>query len=150
MAGLPFEHFVVVLDTSVIVKWFREVLANRALIVRDAYLAGQITVVVPSLVAYELANVLRYKDDLSTDQVQKAVGGLFAIGMEWMPPSSDGLRRTVEIARTYNTTVYDAAFAALAEGLEAAFLTADERLARQLSTLPFVHFLGEVGEGMRL
>lgn len=146
MTGLPFEHSVVVLDTSVIIKWFRhgEVLANRALIVRDAYLAGQITVVVPVLVAYELANVLRYKDDLSTHQVQNAVDSLFEVGLEWMPPSSDDLRRAVEMARNHDTSVYDAAFAALAEGLDAAFLTADERLARRLDTLPFVHFLGEV------
>jgi predicted nucleic acid-binding protein len=146
MSGLPFEHSAVVLDTSVIVKWFRqgEVLGDRALIVRDAYLAGQITVVVPSLMAYELANVLRYKDDLSALQVKNAVGSLFELGLEWIPPSNDGLRRAVEIAHTYETTAYDAAFAALAEGLDAAFLTADERLARRLDTLPFVHFLGEV------
>jgi predicted nucleic acid-binding protein len=136
----------VVLDTSVILKWFRqeEVLAGQALALRDAYLDGRIGVVVPSLVAYELANVLRYKADLTTDQVQEAVQSLFGMGLEWVLPSSGTMRRAVGIARAYEATVYDAAFAALAEWLDAAFVTADLRLAQCLEPLPFVRFLGSV------
>jgi predicted nucleic acid-binding protein len=65
----------VVLDTSVILKWFRqeEILADQALRLRQAYLAGQVTISVPTLLAYELANVLRYKRELTTEQVQQAV-----------------------------------------------------------------------------
>jgi predicted nucleic acid-binding protein len=136
----------VVLDTSVVIKWFRqgEVLADQALALRDAYLDGHIVVSVPSLLAYELTNVLRYKSDLTTDQVQEAVQSLFDMGLEWILPSSAVMRRAVEMARAYDTTVYDGAFAALAESLNATFVTADERLVRRLEALPFVHFLGEV------
>jgi len=136
----------VVLDTSVVIKWFRqgEVLASQALALRDAYLDGRIGVSVPSLLAYELANVLRYKNDLTTHQVQKAVQSLFDMGLEWVLPSGTAMRRAVEIARVYETTVYDAAFAALAESLDATFVTADERLVRRLEALPFVCFLREV------
>jgi predicted nucleic acid-binding protein len=136
----------VVLDTSVVIKWFRqgEVLAGQALSLRDAYLDGRIGVSVPSLLAYELANVLRYKNDLTTEQVQEAVQSLFDTGLEWVLPSSAVMRRVVEMACVYETTVYDTAFAALAESLSATFVTADERLARCLEALPFVRFLGEV------
>jgi predicted nucleic acid-binding protein len=136
----------VVLDTSVVIKWFRqgEVLADQALSLRDAYLDGRIGVSVPSLLAYELANVLRYKNDLTTHQVQEAVQSLFGMGLEWVLPSGAVMRRAVEMARVYETTVYDAAFAALAESLSATFVTADERLVRRLEALPFVRFLGEV------
>jgi len=135
----------VVLDTSVVIKWFRqgEVLADQALALRDAYLDGQIVVSVPSLLAYELTNVLRYKEDLTTDQVQEAVQSLFDMRLEWVLPSSAVMRRAVEMARAYETTIYDATFAALAESLNAAFVTADERLVRRLEALPFVRFLGE-------
>jgi predicted nucleic acid-binding protein len=135
-----------VLDTSVIVKWFRqgEVLAERALALRDAYLAGQIAVAVPALVAYELANVLRYKTDLTTGQVRAAVQSLFDLGWEWVAPSSAVMGRAVEVARACETTVYDATFAAQAESLHATLVTADERLVRRFSTLPFVRFLGDV------
>ena len=136
----------VVLDTSVVIKWFRqgEVLADQALALREAYLEGQILVSVPSLLAYELANVLRYKGDLTTEQVQEAVQSLFDMGLEWILLSGAVMRRAVEMARAYETTVYDAAFAALAESLNTAFVTADERLVRRLEALPFVCFLGEV------
>jgi predicted nucleic acid-binding protein len=108
-----------VLDTSVVLKWFRqeEVLANPALALRAAYLDVRLLVVVPSFVAYELATVLRYKEDLSIDQVQQAVQSLFDMGLEWVSPSGTMMRRAVEIGRVYETTVYDAAFAALAESL---------------------------------
>jgi len=136
----------VVLDTSVVIKWFRqgEVLADQALALREAYLDGQIAITVPLLLAYELANVLRYKEDLTTSQGQGAVQSLFDMRLEWVLPSSATMRRAVEIARGHETTVYDATFAALAETLEAAFITADEQLVRRLATFPFVRFLGEM------
>jgi predicted nucleic acid-binding protein len=136
----------VVLDTSVVIKWFRqgEVLAGPSLALRDAYLDGQIVVSVPSLLAYELANVLRYKGDLTTSQVQEAVQSLFDMGLGLIPPLSSVMRRAVEIAHTCDTTVYDAAFAALAESLDAVFVTADEKLARKLGTLPCVRFLRDI------
>jgi predicted nucleic acid-binding protein len=136
----------VVLDTSVVAKWFRqgEVLATPALKLRAAYLDGQIAVVVPALLAYELANVLRYKADLAAGQVQDAVRSLFDMGLEWVLPTSAAVRRATEIAYACETTIYDAAFVALAESLNATYITADERLARRLEDYPFVRFLGEV------
>ena len=136
----------VVLDTSVVIKWFRqgEILAAPALRLRAAYLDGQIAVYVPALLAYELANVLRYKKDLTAGQVQDAVQSLFDMGLEWVLPSNATMRRAIEIAYACETTVYDAAFAALAESLNATYITADERLARRLEAYPFVRFLGEV------
>jgi predicted nucleic acid-binding protein len=135
----------IVLDTSVIIKWFRqdEILARLALALRRAYLTGRISITLPSLVAYELANVLRYKADLSTEQVQAAVRSLFDMQMRWILPAVGVMEEAVEIARGYDTTVYEATFAALAGALEATFVTADERLVRKLETFPRVRFLGE-------
>jgi predicted nucleic acid-binding protein len=42
--------------------------------------------------------------------------------------------------------VYDATCVALAELQNAIFITADEQLANRLEQLPFVRFLGDVGE----
>jgi predicted nucleic acid-binding protein len=65
----------VLLDSSVVIKWFRkdEVLRDRAIQLRQAYLDGQLTIYVPDLLVYEIANVLRYKPDLDRAQVQKAL-----------------------------------------------------------------------------
>lgn len=139
-AALP---SLVVLDTSVVIKWYRqgEILAKQALALRDAYLDGRATLVVPALLAYELSNVLCYKQDLTLQDVQQCIVGLYRMRLEWVAPSSAVIGRAVEIARTYDTTVYDASFAALAESLNAAFITADVRLARRLSALSYVHSL---------
>jgi hypothetical protein len=72
----------VVLDTPVAIKWFRhgEVLAEPALALRDAYLDGQFEVTLPSLLTYELVDVLRDRTDLTTQQVRTAVGSLLNMG----------------------------------------------------------------------
>jgi len=54
------------------------------------------------------------------------------------------VRPADERSCAYEATVYDAAFAALAESLSATFVTVDERLVRRLEALPFVRFLGEM------
>ena len=135
-----------VLDTSVVLKWFRqeEVLANHAWSLLQRYLDGQSQISVPALLGYEVANVLRYKRDLTTTQVETAIQALFDLELEWISPSSIVMRRAVGIARGHDTSVYDATFAALAESIRATFVTADERLARRLADLSFVRLLGEI------
>ncbi len=148
MAVVPSTYPQLVLDTSVILKWFRqgEVLARPALVLRDLYLAGQLTISVPSLVAYEFANVLRYKSELTSEQVEQAVQSPFDMELSWWPPDSALTQRAVAISRSRNITVYDAAFVALAAALPAGFVTADERLVQRLQDFSYVHFLGDVGD----
>jgi predicted nucleic acid-binding protein len=148
MAVVTLTYPDLVLDTSVILKWFRqgEVLATAALALRDQYLGGQVTISVPSLLAYELANVLRYKNELTTEQIQQAVRSLFDMGITLWSPDAALIRRAVSISRSHDTTVYDAAFVALAEALPAEFITADERLIRRLQGFSYAHFLGDVAE----
>ena len=137
---------IIVLDTSVVIKWYRqgEILADQALALRDVYLDGQVSLAVPALLAYELSNVLCFKQDVSTEAVQEAVRGLYHMRVEWVSPSSAQICRAIEIARTYQATVYDASFVALAEALDATFVTADARLVQQLSSLSHVRFLGDL------
>jgi predicted nucleic acid-binding protein len=99
-------------------------------------------IAVPSLLAYELANVLRYKGDLETARVQEAVQSLFDMRLEWVAPSARAICRGVALAREFDLTLYDAAFVVLAEALDATLISADERLVRRLEALPFVRFLG--------
>ena len=137
-----------VLDTSVFIKWFRqgEILAEQALALRDAYLEGQIVIFMPSLVAYELANVMRYKGDLNIGLVQEILLSLFDMGLEWIMPSNALISLTVEIAYKYNITVYDSTFVALAKSLKASFITADRQLGNKLAKFSFVYFLGDIRE----
>jgi len=135
-----------VLDTSVVIKWFHqeEILAGRALALRSSFLDGRIRIAAPTLLAYELANVLGSKGDLTAENVQEAVQSLFDMDLDWEPPTPGLLRRAVAVARDLDLSVYEGSFAALAEAIGAQFVTADERLARRLAALPFVSYLGEM------
>lgn len=129
-----------VTDTSVVLKWFRqeEILAEDALDILRAYLNGRYRIVVPSLLAYEVANVLRYKSELTTTHLETAIRDLFDLGLEWREPSVAVMRRAVAIAREYDASIYAATFAALAESQHATLVTADKRLVARLTPLAFV------------
>lgn len=144
IAKLPFET--AVLDSSVVIKWFREreALREQALLVRRAYLEGQLKVFVPDLLFYEIANVLRYKSDLSEEHVCVAVQTLFDMKLERLSITPKVLTRAIEIAYECNVTVYDALFVASAESVDAVLVTADERLVTACEPLALVRFLGEI------
>lgn len=134
----------VVPDTSVVLKWFlyeQEPGRERALALRRAYLEGHARLLVPDLLFYEVANVLRYKPDWDARRAAQAVEGLFALQMEVVPVSASLLRQAIALACERDVTVYDAAFVTLAASTGADFITADEQLVRRLESLPYVHRL---------
>lgn len=136
----------VVLDSSVIIKWFRrnEVLQEQALELRQIYLDGRISIHVPELLIYEIANVLRHKSDMDRSKVQQALQSLFdmQIGIEHINPEM--MERVINIAYSNNITVYDAIFVTLAEHLEADFITVDERLLQKLLNIPYAYHLTNI------
>ncbi len=137
---------VVVLDTSVVAKWFKggEPLAAEAKALRQAYYEDRLSIITPDLVPYELANVLRYSAEVTKTDSLSAMESLYALGVEIAPATLALIKRGLELAYQYDMAVYDAAFIALAEDLQADFVTADEKLLRKVTGLPFCHFLGDV------
>jgi len=135
---------ILVLDTSVFIKWYRqhEEHAAAALALRDAYLAGDILLVEPDLALVEFANVMRFMDELSTEQVQLAVASLLDFPIHWVQPSGEILTRAVAIAREHGrSAVYDALFAAVAEAYDAQFVTADMRFVQAAPDLAYIRAL---------
>lgn len=137
----------IVPDTSVVLKWYlheQEPERGRALALLQAYLEGRVRLLVPDLLPYEAANVLRYKPDWDAARVAQAIESLFALKLEVVPLSATVLQRAVAMAYGHNVAVYDAAFVALAEGSGAVFVTADEGLVRRTQGLPHVRSLMEI------
>ena len=67
------EGEIVVLDASVVIKWFSdEEHTERALEIRTWYVDNRISVYVPDLLVYELSNALRYNPDFGVADAQKA------------------------------------------------------------------------------
>jgi predicted nucleic acid-binding protein len=131
------------LDSSVVLKWFRrdEVWRDVALQLRQAYIEGRMLIYVPDLLTYEIANVLRYKPDLSQGQVQAALNSLYDMQIRIVNGSREMIKEAIHLAYLYDVTVYDAAFMAIAEYLNVPFITADDKLSQKLRNASYVHHI---------
>jgi predicted nucleic acid-binding protein len=132
-----------VLDSSVVLKWFRkdEIWRDSALQMRQTYLDGDMLISVPDLLIYEIANVLRYKPDLTDQRAQEALDSLYDLHINIIQISQEMIKAAIRLAYSYGITVYDAAFLALAESLKIPFVTADEKLSQKLATVPYVQHI---------
>jgi predicted nucleic acid-binding protein len=122
-----------VLDASVVLKWFvEEEDSAQALQLREEFYAGEREIVVPDLLLFEVANALRYNPSFTKEEIQEAMETLFALEIEIITPTSSLLSKTIELAKDFDVTCYDAAYLALAEELDFEFITADESFHRKV------------------
>jgi len=123
----------VVSDASVALKWFHaageeEVAESRALVA--AHQARAVALLVLDLTAYEVGNALmRGRAKASAVQVATVLAALEEI-CPAVRPDADELRLASELAERHELTVYDAAYAAVAESREATLATLDRALLK--------------------
>jgi predicted nucleic acid-binding protein len=116
------------LDSSVAIKWFsKEKDSDKALNVLNAYVDGKIVLITSHLLFYEVVNALRYKPDLTIENVKKAIQALFKLHMKVVDLNDKIMIKSTEIAYQDDVTVYDAIPVAIAETEEAVCITADEK-----------------------
>ncbi len=131
----------VVLDTSVVIKWFvEEPDSKAALAFRDEHLAGQELIVVPTLFFYEFTNVLRYVKSLPEESIISILGDLEQLGRR-EESSHDVIAEAVIFARKFEISVYDGVFVALAYLYGVELITADAKLVDKTKSLRFVKLL---------
>ena len=117
----------VVLDSSVIVKWFStETKTDEALRLRDSYVQGSLKLTVTEILIAEVANALRYKPDYNAEKLSRALSSLLKLHMNIMQLNENIVARTTEIAYDGKVTFYDALPVALAERQKTTCITADE------------------------
>lgn len=116
-----------VLDASVLLKWFRSegeshIAPARAL--RAAFERGALVVLVPPLLYLEIVNVAARRWDWSEDDVVALAGALEQLELEADQPKLE------EVARWSGRglTAYDASYVALAEQHGIPLVTADEHV----------------------
>jgi predicted nucleic acid-binding protein len=120
----------VVVDSSVAMKWFiadEKHGVAEASELRDRHLAGECIIAAPSHVILEVLNALWSKGAGVMD-LSEAADWLVRSRFDLVPVESLAQRAGV-LAAEHRLTVYDAAFVALAESLDAELVTADRRLA---------------------
>lgn len=130
----------VVIDTSVLLAFYlpAEPYKAQALALLGEATAGQVKFVVPTLTHYEVLNVLsralrglRPGQELSHEDVKEILKAIEGLKLE--EHDVKGLEeRILEIASQHRRSAYDAAYLALAERLDADFLTGDQRFYNAL------------------
>ena len=121
----------VLVDTSVLIKWFHlagESQVPEARALRDATTRGDVQTRIIDLALYEMGNVLLrslgWSGAAVADQLADIVticGAPLALGLDWH-------RRAAVVGQQHGLTYYDAAWVAAAEALDVALVSADAQL----------------------
>jgi len=138
----------IVVDTSVLIKWFKrrneELLKEARNLLREIEI-HRVQVHLPALLLYEVGNILLLKTRLGLAAFDDAIGRLQGLPLQVAPPATPLLKRAVRLGREFGLTFYDASFLALALELDCPFVTADRHLFERTSRLPRVRHLSQVG-----
>jgi len=120
----------IVLDVSVILKWFiEEEDSDRAIKIRDLYVQGKIRLSLPVLVLFELGNTLLKHPSITLEDSETAFQALLDLGMEFRSfVEAKLLKNAFKISREFNITFYDAAYVVLSKLYGTKFITADKGL----------------------
>ncbi len=134
-----------VVDASIIVKWFsrfeRDVESSEKLL--NSHIEGASMLVSSSLVLYEVCNALRFNPNFGEKDVSRAVTNLLKLELE-LVDFSEVFEPAIELAFSYDITIYDAAYIAVSRELHIPLLTADYKLLAKIKDLPLVVPLKEM------
>ncbi len=137
-----------VLDVSVAVKWALppagERLTTEALELLDRFGKAEVDFIVPDLFWIELGNALWKAVRIGRCAPADAAEGMSAMRSRGLPTlTSYGLLdQALSIAITFDRTMYDSVYVALALQSQCELVTADERLANALAARFPVKWLG--------
>ena len=133
----------IVLDSSVIAKWFfEEENREKAIHLRQLHKQTDIAIKVPSLLLFELGNIFLNKKAFNKQFFNESISTLFSINLQFVE-SSNILNIIFTTATDYKLTFYDATYVALAQNLKCDFITADKKLYQKTKKLKFVKLLGQ-------
>lgn len=131
-----------ILDSSVIIKWFCEEEGTKiALAFREGHIKGELEIIIPDLMLYEIANALRYNKSVNENDVKEAVNSLISLGIDIVVPTKEVMDEAISLAFKFDITLYDAYFIALAKVLQFTCVTADEKLVGKVKELSFIKLL---------
>jgi len=90
---------VVVVDASIVVKWFvYEEGSDKALEIRDKYISGELKLIAPENINFEVLNALYYKRLFSEEEIKEIAEALDAFSFELYPLKGGYAKKTVEVA----------------------------------------------------
>ena len=123
----------VVIDASVVVKWFiEENNSEKALLLRDSFIGGNVELYVPPLLYFEVLNALKYSQLFEPNELEEAGESLENYGFKVITIKNEIRNHMINAAINYDLSIYDASYLGLSIGLEMMFCTADEKIIKKL------------------
>lgn len=127
----------IVIDASVVVKWFiEEIDSDKARFLRDKFIDGKIELIAPSLLYFEVLNALKYSQLFDRSELDDAGESLENYGFNVITIKDEIRKHMIKIAVDHEMSIYDASYLGLSIGLGKIYCTADEKIIKKLpSTL---------------
>lgn len=135
-----------VIDASVAVKWYSrlgEEELEKADLLLNGHTRGELIILAPSLISYELANALRFNPNLGEADVIRATQDFHDLGIELV--DFDTVRpAAIRLAFQRGLTLYDAVYLAVSKNFNIPLVTADLKLYERTAHLPSVALLAKL------
>ncbi len=133
------EMKLIVVDASVVVKWFVEEEYSRDTDrIRKDYLDQLIDIAVPSLLKYEVLNALRYSYAFGEDELKEIGRVLDDYQFLTIPLREEYLDETIRRALKHGITIYDASYIAIGDVQKCEVYTADNKLLNKVGDDPIL------------
>jgi predicted nucleic acid-binding protein len=124
-----------VIDASVIVKWFiEENGSENAESIRVAFVSGDMELVCPHLLQFEVLNALKYSGLFTKAELSTAAESLANYPFSFHALKNDAQAKMIELAMDHDLSIYDASYLALAIVNGTNLVTADEKIEKKLPT----------------
>jgi predicted nucleic acid-binding protein len=118
-----------VVDASIIVKWFiEEEYTKQALKLRDKFANGNLLILAPSLLNFEVLNALRYSGLFNKKELKELSVAIGKYGFELHNLIGNYSELTAEIANDKDISIYDASYVALAELYDIILYSVDNKI----------------------
>ncbi|MDO8670494.1 MAG: type II toxin-antitoxin system VapC family toxin [Dehalococcoidia bacterium] len=144
---------VMVVDASVAVKWHLtdEEYGDQAIIVLERFAAGQLELVAPEHIRYEVlaaitVATLGRQPRLTIEQGEEAIAEFLALGIGTVR-DSDLIMAAYPLVHRYGCALYDVIYLAVAQRLKAPLITADNKLYRLVGDTPHILWIGDYPAG---
>lgn len=136
----------VIIDSSVVAKWFfEENLSTQAIAVRQNWIGSKLDLLAPDLLLTEVSNIIWKKQRLgliSNLEARDTLIDLIALALPTVS-SQSLLLAAYNLAEECDRTVYDSLYLVLSIQMQAQLITADLRLYNAVSSkLSLVKYLG--------
>lgn len=122
----------IVIDASVALKWYLadEEHGQKAIHLLGKYTSNELDILAPSLLEYEVINgliIAQKRGRIKEEKILTAIDGFINLEIQLMNLSHI-YPKVLHYSKTYNRSVYDASYLAVADERGASVITADKGL----------------------